>query len=184
MLRVANHGAVVVKPTDASEPEPLFKWETVREVGPRTLPYEQPVHGKVFEVELTSGPKVQVFRAADRRFYFCHGLTFGGTQAPGGPVSPFSGKDVRTILENHFRLVDPESSAVPGDILVWKGLGDDTPHSAILIEPVVRPGTNILADSSKVQTKNGRLPETAMTLERLTGDEFNYGDSFEVFRRS
>jgi hypothetical protein len=28
-----------------------------------------------------------------------------------------------------------------------------------------------------------RLPETEMTLDRLTGDEFSYGDSFDVFHR-
>ena len=70
-----------------------------------------------------------------------------------------------------------------GDVLVWRGLGDDTPHSAILTEPVVQEGKNYLDYSSKVQTKNGRLPETEMTLERLVGDEFAYGDSFNVFRR-
>jgi hypothetical protein len=173
----------VIKLADTSEPGPIFKWETMREVGPHTLYYEQPVHGKVFEVELTSGPKVQVFRADDSKFYFCHGLTFGGKQAPGGAVSPFSGKDVRTILNNHYRFVAPESDAVRGDVLVWSGLGDDTPHSAILSEPVVQQGKGYLDYSSKVQTKNGRLSETEMSLERLCGDEFSYGDSFDVFHR-
>ena len=37
--------------------------------------------------------------------------------------------------------------------------------------------------STKIRTKNGRLPETEMTLERLAGDEFTFGDSFNVFRR-
>jgi hypothetical protein len=170
-------------PADASEHEPLFRWETMREMGPLVLAYEEPVNGRIIEVELTSGPRVRVFRADDKQFYFCHALTFGGKQAPGGPVSPFSGKDVNTILVGHYRVVAPESGAVPGDILVWKGLGDDTPHSAILTEPVVLPGKNYLDYASKVQTKNGRLPEAEMTLERLTGDEFAYGDSFAVFRR-
>ncbi len=172
------------KAVEFSEQEPVFKWETMRDAGLHTLHYERAVYGRVFEVELLSGPKVQVFRAEDGRFYFCHGLTFGGKHAPGGAVSPFSGKDVRTIVANHYRLVDPESGAVPGDILVWRGLGDDTPHSAIMVEPVVQQGKTFLDGSSKVRTKNGRLPETEMTLERLTGDEYSYGDSFDVFRRS
>lgn len=171
------------KPIAAAEQDPIFQWETMREVGLRILPYQQPVQGKVFEVELSSGPKVQVFRADDGRFFFCHGLTFGGKHAPGGAVSPFSGKDVRIILENHYRLVDKESDAIRGDILVWRGLGEDTPHSAILTEPVVQQGTTRLDAVSKIQTKNGRLPEMEMTLERLTGDEFGYGDSFQLFRR-
>jgi hypothetical protein len=171
------------QPAHASEQESLFKWESMREVGPRTLHYEQPIRGHVFEVELTGGIKVQVFRAVNGEFYFCHGLTFGGKRAAGGAVSVFSGKDVRMILDNHYRLVDPGSDAVAGDILVWKGLGDDTPHSAILTNPVVQQGSKYLDYTSRVQTKNGRLPETEMTLERLVGDEFAYGDSFNVFRR-
>src|SRR5579864_7164 len=93
----------------------MFKWETMRELCPNTLGYEEPVSGKVLEVELISGPKVQVFRANDGQFYFCHGLTFAATQAPGGPVSPFSGKDVRTILDNHYRLVVLTSFPENGD---------------------------------------------------------------------
>jgi hypothetical protein len=63
-------------------PLSVFKWETLKEVGPHTLPFKEPVSGKVLEVELTSGHKVEVFRADDGLFYFCHGLTFGGKDAP------------------------------------------------------------------------------------------------------
>jgi hypothetical protein len=152
-------------------------------VGRLTLQYNEPVHGTVLEIQLISGPRVRVFRGHDGQFYFCHGLTFGGKAAPGGPVSPFSGQDVRTIPDAHYRPVDPESDAARGDILVWKGLAGDTPHSAVLTDPIVRSGTGLLDYGSKVLTKNGRLPEMEMTLERLVGDEFTYGDSFAVFRR-
>ncbi|MCI0463744.1 MAG: hypothetical protein L0Z62_42960 [Gemmataceae bacterium] len=173
----------MAKPADAAEPEPIFKWETMREIRPHVLGYEQPVRGTIVEVELTSGPKVQGFRGEDRQFYFCHGLTFGGKVAPGGPVSPFSGKAIHTILDNHYRPVHSETEAVQGDILVWRGMGDDTSHSAILIEPVIAQGKSYLDDSSRVLTKNGALPEAEMTLGQLIGDEFTYGDSFNVFRR-
>ncbi len=168
---------------EGAGPDSIFRWETLREVGPLTLPYQQPVSGKVFAVELVAGATVEVFRPDDGLFYFCHGLTFGGKHAPGGPVSPFSGRNVRTILDNHYRRVEPESAAAPGDILVWRGLDEDTPHSAILTGPAVRAGEKHLDFSTLVQTKNGRLPEAEMTLERLTGDEFLYGDSLTVFRR-
>ncbi len=173
----------MAKPADTAEQKPIFRWETMREVRPHTLDYEQPVRGTIIEVEMTSGPKVQIFRGEDRQFYFCHGLTFGGKAAPGGPVSPFSGEAVHIILDHHYRLVHSESEAVQGDILVWRGMGDDTPHSAILIKPVIAQGKSYLDDSSRVLTKNGRLPEAEMTLGRLIGDEFIYGDSFNVFRR-
>jgi hypothetical protein len=54
-----------MQPTDSSEHSALFKWDTLREVGSRTLDYEQPVQGKVLEVELSSGHKILVFRADD-----------------------------------------------------------------------------------------------------------------------
>jgi hypothetical protein len=173
----------MVKQADPFEPEPIFKWETMRLLGSRTLHYGEPVHGSVVEVQLISGPKAHGFRSDDGEFYFCHGLTFGGKQAPGGAWSPFSGKDVRAILDNHYFLVNPESKAVGGDIVIWRGLSDDTPHSAILSQPVVRQGSEDLDYSSMVQTKNGRIPEMEIMLERLIGDEFTYGDSFQVYRR-
>jgi hypothetical protein len=163
--------------------EPIFKWETMREVRTDTLPFKEPVQGRIFEVELTRGHKVKVFRADDGRFYFCHGLTFGGKEVSGGAVSPFSGKDVRTILDHHYELVDPQSAAVAGDILVWTGSGDETPHSAILTGPVVQPGRDFLDYSSQVRSKNGKLPEATMTLQRLVDGPESYGESYAVYRR-
>jgi hypothetical protein len=170
------------QPTDPGTQQSKFKWDTMREVRPHTLPFKEPVQGNVFEVELTSGHKVNVFRAHDRQFYFCHGLTFGGKDAPGGAVSPFSGPAVRTILENHYCLVDPETAAVAGDILVWRGPGDETPHSAILTAPVFSPGGNYLDYSSQLRSKNGKLPEATFTLERLVDGPESYGESYKIYR--
>jgi hypothetical protein len=97
--------------------ESLFKWETVREIGPHDLGYQPAVPGKLCEVELTSGVVVRAWRADDGQEYFCHGLTFGGKSAPGGALSPFTGPAVETILQQHFQPV-PEAEAQPGDILV------------------------------------------------------------------
>jgi hypothetical protein len=161
--------------------EPLFRWETLRDIGPFVLRYRDPVPGRICAVDLTGGPSVRVWKADDGQSYFCHGLTFGGTSAPGGPVSPFSGPDVATILRHHYTRVDPEAAAVAGDILVWWAPDDDTPHSAILIDPVAVSGGDRLAYDSTLRTKNGREPETTMTLEELIGDYF--GEGYNVYRR-
>jgi hypothetical protein len=171
-------------PTTANPQTPLFKWETLREVRSDVLRYKDPIYGKTLEVELTSGAVIEVFRADDGQFYFCHGLTFGGKDAPGGAVSPFSGKAVRTIVTNHYRLVDPESQAVEGDILVWTGLDDETPHSAILTVPIIEPGKNFLAYTSKLRSKNGMRPEAELTLEALIIPPEGYGEFYNVFRRN
>jgi hypothetical protein len=167
--------------TDVPQSGSIFRWETLRELGVWVLDYEGPIRGKSYEVELTSGTKVEVWRGDDGQTYFCHGLTFGGTEAPGGPVSPFSDKHVMTIVQHHYRLVTPESAAVAGDIVVWLIPGGITPHSAILVEPVVAQGKQYLDYNSKLRTKNGIQPETVMTLGKLI--ESYYGETYNVFRR-
>lgn len=148
-------------------------------VGPYDLRYAVAVPGKMYEVELTSGPTVRVWRADDGQQYFCHGLTFGGKEAPGGPVSPFGGQPVETILQQHYQPV-VESGATPGDILVWKGVApDSTPHSAVLTDVVVAPGESLLDEASRLQSKNGILPEQNLTLGKLIEA---YGEAYNVFR--
>jgi hypothetical protein len=169
------------KPAEAAPGEPLFKWETLKELGPHTLNYKTPIPGRSYQIELTTGHTVQVWRGEDCQMYFCHGLTFGGKDAPGGPVSPFSGSDVATILLHHYRTVDPESGAMAGDVLVWRAPDGNTPHSAILLEPVVAPGRDYLDYASTLRTKNGIEAETTMTLEELITDY--YGETYTVYRR-
>jgi hypothetical protein len=171
------------EPADAGMQQSMFNWDTLREVRPHTLPFKESIHGSMLEVELTCGEKVNVVRAHDGLFYFCHGLTFGGKDAPGGAISPFSGQSVQTILQNYYVLVSPESDAVVGDILVWWGSGDQTPHSAILTVPVLSPARNYLDYRSQLRSKNGKLPEATMTLERLVDGPDSYGESYNVYRR-
>jgi hypothetical protein len=159
----------------------MFKWATLREAGAdvRRLQSEE-IPGKVYEVELTTGAKIEVWRADDGRQYFCHGLTFGGKEAPGGAVSPY-GKEVPVILRAYYTPV-PESAVETGDILVWRGLDpNDIIHSAIVTEAARDEGRADLDYSTRLQTKNGFEPETNMTLRQLV-DEF-YGESYNTYRR-
>jgi hypothetical protein len=160
--------------------ESIFRWETLREIGPYDLGYAIPVRGKMLEIELTSGPGVRVWRAEDGQQYFCHGLTFGGKEAPGGPISPFTGRAVEMILQQHYEPI-PDSQARAGDILVWRGIEPDTtPHSAVLTDVVIVPGKSSLDEVTRLQSKNGMLPEQNQTLGQLIQ---NYGDAYNVFRR-
>jgi hypothetical protein len=107
-------------------------------------------------------------------------LTFGGKAAPGGAVSPYTGKPVETILQEHYRMI-PEEQTRAGDILVWRGIAPETtPHSALLTDPIFAQGKSYLADTARLQTKNGLSPETNMTLERLIGI---FGESYNAYRR-
>ena len=160
----------------------LFKWETLKEIGTLELRFEsRTIPGKYFELELASGSKVFVWRADNGQDYFCHGLTFGGNDAPGGAISPF-GNQVPIILREHYDAIG-EGQARPGDILVWRGLGaNDVVHSAILTDPVVTPGANYLDYSSRLQTKNGINFETNMSLQKLIEEPEGYGESYNVYR--
>jgi hypothetical protein len=166
----------------AGEFESIYKWDTMKEIGSHELKFkERTVPGKTLEVELTSGEKVHVWRADNGEDYFCHGLTFGGKEAPGGPISPL-GEYVLTILHSYYELVVPESKAVADDVLVWRGTSaNDVVHSTIITEPVLTPGKNQLDYTTRLQTKNGIQLETNMTLERLC--EGYYGESYNCYRR-
>jgi hypothetical protein len=170
-----------VSGANAAEHETIFKWETMKEVGRHELQYRDgAVPGEVFEVELTSGRMVRVWRADNGHAYFCHGLTFGGKEAPGGVISPL-GDHVSTILRGHYEVI-AEAQARAGDILVWHGFGpNDVVHSVILSNAVVTPGTNNLDYAARLQTKNGLLPETNMTLGQLI--ENFYGESYNAYRK-
>ncbi len=162
-------------------PEGIFNWETLQVIGPHDLPYEDAIPGSILEVDLITGSRIRVFRADDRVSYFCHGLTFGGKDAPGGAVSPFSDGGVQTILGELYVAIE-EANATIGDILVWKG-GDGRPiHSAILTN-AVPPGARQLDYATVLRSKNGINPEADVTLLWLITDPKGYGESYQVYRR-
>jgi hypothetical protein len=112
------------------------------------------------------------------RVFFCHGLTFGGRDAPGGAISPYTGVNVEAILRDYYERI-AESQSTRGDIVVWKGLAPETtPHSAILADVLL--SGEVLHPATVLQTKNGMDPEEAWTLKELFDQ---YGESFNVFRR-
>jgi hypothetical protein len=131
----------------------IFKWETLREVGPYDLRYAVPVPGKLYEVELTSGPGVQVWRASDGQQYFCHGLTFGGKEAPGGPISPFSGRPVETIMCSGDDNVQGPEAPLSGRTFMAE-------QPTTLSEVPARLGGSPLACRLRVkQAEEGRRPQ-------------------------
>jgi hypothetical protein len=179
---LVHHGPErVVKAADASEPDPIFKWDSLREICPHELQHQgRPVPGKSCEIGLTSGRVVRVWRSDDSRQYFCHGLTFGGKEGPAGAVSPYTGEPVEAILQEYFVTV-PEGQSRAGDILVWRGIAPETtPHSAILMDAVIAQGKSYLDDEARIRTKNGLSAEAEVTLEQLVAI---YGESYSTYRR-
>jgi hypothetical protein len=163
--------------------QPIFRWETLRIINRHVLPLREQVEGVTMEVELLTGKRVRIFRADGGEFYFCHGLTFGGTGAPGGAVSPFSDQSVKTILEDFFLEVQ-ESNAVAGDILVWWNVDDNPSHSALLVKPIMARKWDKLDYDSVLRSMNGSQPERDMSLGKLCGDTDSYGEAYRVYRYS
>lgn len=150
-------------------------------IGPYNFRYARIVAGWLCEIELVAGVTIRVWRSADGAEYFCHGLTFGGKDAPGGCISPFTGVPVETILAVHYDLIEARL-AQPGDAVVWRAPPPrTTPHSAILTDSVLAPGGDQLDYTARLQTKNGMLPETTMALEELID---LYGESYTIHRRN
>jgi len=163
----------------------LFQWSTLRDVGTLVLNYRPPVPGRLMEVELTvlPGTWIRVWQADNAKDYFCHGLTFGGKHCPSGPISPMSGAPVELILSACYDEVNPESAASVSDVLIWRDAGlMGTPHSAILLSPVVNFNFEVaqLDYSSILRTKNGMLAEANATLEDLVNV---YGEMYNIYRR-
>ncbi len=158
----------------------MIKWETLLEIAPQSLRYRSgEILGSTFEVELTNGEKIQVWRATNGQQYFCHGLTFGGKDAPGGFASPY-GKEVATILRGYYQQV-PEAQAQTGDALVWWDWGSHTAvHSALLTSAAFVEHGWHLDYATRLQSKNGILPEAQVTLEELV---LEYGESYQVYRQ-
>lgn len=159
----------------------IFRWESLRMGGRADMrPKGQLVTGRTGEVELTTGGVIEVWRSEDGKEYFCHGLTFGGKSAPGGPVSPYSGVPVERIIHAFFDMV-VEAETRPGDILVWsdtvRGIAS---HSAIVIAPIVDPDLQLLDPSSRLLSKNGFQPESETTLAALL--RF-YGEWYNAYKR-
>ena len=169
-----------MKPDGAQE-EPIFKWDTLREVGQETLRYQMGyLPGKVYEVELTSRAKSDglAWRRRPAIFLPRSDLRWEARHLADA-VSPY-GKEIPTILRGHYDPV-PEHQTRPGDIVVFRGTdADEVVHSAVLTSPVVAQGQNYLAYSTRVQSKNGVRPEANLTLEAVI---LAYGESYNTYRR-
>jgi hypothetical protein len=85
--------------------EPIFKWETMREVRTDTLPFKEPIQGRIFEVELTRGHKVNVFRADDGRFYFPMACIAGSSSGGQYPCLKRRRYAIRNRRLGHSRLL-------------------------------------------------------------------------------
>ena len=133
----------------------------------RTLSYT----GDVYKVKTDAGRTINAWRPHDGSTYWCHGLTFGGASASGGPFSIW-GQDVPKILaDDAWQPVYSCLASEDGDILVFKK--DNYTHSGI-ISSVSAPNSTIDERRSKLDSKWGPSPRNNYSWARNAGQYGKY----------
>lgn len=109
----------------------LVKWETVRkkpwisysdsyvdQAGTRWI---------LYHVDTDAGSKIEAMRPQDNTSYFCHGYTFGGYAAEGGPFS-IDCYYVPTVLNDEYKELDAPRV---GDVVAFYGK-EGVDHTGII----------------------------------------------------
>ncbi|MCP4428763.1 MAG: DUF4157 domain-containing protein [Chloroflexi bacterium] len=129
-------------------------WHPNRDTGSDTAPWSSLSYtGDVLEVRTDRGVSIDAWRPHDGRTYWCHGYTFGGSTARGGPYSIW-GSSVPTVLNDDGWQRSHSCMSGNGDILVFY---DD--HGRVLHSGIIRT----------VSAPGGRVDERASTLESKWG---------------
>lgn len=109
--------------------------------------------GKILKATTDGGTALDIWSPDDGSTYWCHGYTFGGPGARGGPYSIW-GSDVPTVLQDDGWKQTSSCMAQPADVLVfWDAQGMLT-HSGI-IRQVAAQGGRVDDTASTVQSKWG-----------------------------
>lgn len=117
--------------------------------------------GKVFTAATDAGTPLDIWRPNNGKTYWCHGYTFGGSTARGGPYSIW-GSDVPTVLKDDGWQQTYSCMAQPADVLVfWDDKGKLT-HSGI-IRRVSAPGGRVDDAASTLESKWGPGPHNTTT---------------------
>jgi len=173
-------------PINSVDPSGNIKWFTAKRVSKeKVYPWKKqgrktygPV-GDNYEVKTDAGNSIIVWKPhrnqAEHHRYWCHGLTFGGKRAPGGPFSPYTGPSVQQIIKDEWDELWCCNIAKKGDIIVWSG----TRHSAILTKVAVK-GSKIDENNSRLDTKNGMEPEKKLSLKQINA---TYGNKYTCYTK-
>jgi hypothetical protein len=112
--------------------------------------------GKLFDAKTDGGTTITTWRPDDGTTYWCHGYTFGGSAAKGGPYSVF-GDTVPTVLKDDGWKPTYSCMAQAGDILVFSNAQDQVQHTGI-IRQVASAAGQVDEATSTLQSKWGMAP--------------------------
>lgn len=140
------------------------KWHPNRATGRTSFPWGSGPNGDILEATTDGGTTIDIWRPHDGKTYWCHGYTFGGKSARGGPYSLW-GSDVPMVLRDDGWKQTYSCMVQPKDILIfWDDTGILT-HSGII---------------RKVSTSGGGVNDTTSTLESKWGNGPHNTSSWET----
>jgi hypothetical protein len=146
-------GETETKPSSLAPPSPVLgisaapavartiqcvRWNPNVDTGKKVKPWGTGPDGRILTASTDAGTPLSIWKPDDGRTYWCHGFTFGGNTATGGPYS-FWGSDVPTVLSDEGWKSQDACASKPGDILVFTG-GNPITHSGIITSAVNSSG--------------------------------------------
>ena len=151
------------------------KWNKARDTGRDSFPWGSGPKGDVYEVETDAGTKIPAWKPHDGSTYWCHGYTFGGARASGGPFSIW-GQDVPTVLADEGWRRAYSCVAQRNDILVFAS--NNVAHSGI-VHSTSEPGGIVDENASQLDSKWGQL---ALNRSSWADNVAQYG-KYQVFSK-
>ncbi len=144
-------GYVISSPSAPSNMIYRVVWYPNIDTGRDTRPWGSGPNGDALEAATDGGTTINIWRPHNGTTYWCHGYTFGGSTARGGPYSTW-GQFVPTILSDDGWQRVHSCVASVGDIVVF--YSGTVAHSGII---------------RSVSAPNGQIDEAASTLESKWG---------------
>jgi hypothetical protein len=104
--------------------------------------------------------EVAIMRPKDGKAFFCHGLTFGGATAKGGPFS-IDGGSLPILLEDEY---DPTDDPQVGDVVAFHA-SDGIDHTGLVHS--IDTGAATKGKAIKIDSKLGSKGQEVLTLDEL-----------------
>lgn len=132
------------------------QWNPNVDTGNKIKPWGTGADGKILTAKTDAGTPINIWKPDDGTTYWCHGFTFGGNTAAGGPYSLW-GRDVSTVLNDDGWGPQDSCASKLGDILVFTGTVPCT-HSGIIRNAASSSG-GVDEDASMLDSKWGPAPQ-------------------------
>jgi hypothetical protein len=129
-------------------------WHPNTDTGRDSYPWGSGPRGDILNARTDAGSPIDIWRPHDRNTYWCHGFTFGGSTAQGGPYSNW-GQTVPKVLSDDGWKRGHSCMARESDIMVFYDSSGMVAHSGI-IRSVFAPNGCVDETLSRLESKWGQ----------------------------